>query len=844
LKGNPKMKNRPFVILVVSLTATVMLVTMFWLMGNAKGPTDSEHLAPDTLSGLNSSSDTPSISAIQPDSSPNDLDTLVFITGTGFTAGMTGTQVITLPTAALGNVEISDLGIITSTFTNGDMFTGVHWITGTVMTATVPWGMDPGTYTLTVANPDGNSASLPNAFDVYQGFGVWNTGDLYGGLIGQIVLDAANPETLYAPSYDVGLFRSQDGGASWSFQFAGHAGDPVIDPSSPSRIYLFGPWTIYRSDDQGATWTPLELNFPYGALPGADCHWHVRPFVHPATGSLYALACGGKHIGSGMLRSMDHGETWQPITVESGLTDTGLIAMAFHPTDPLKMYVGTSSGSIFQSLDGGSTWSFVSKPVATVESMAVNPFGNQELWVANDDFFGAPCEVVKSTNSQLTEWRTLLTADQRGCESTSINFSTTTPGTAYVAGLKTTDWGDTWSSIAPDDSSIEDIALHPSDPHVLYLADKWAGVYKTTDGGATWQVTNQGITALTPNELATPPNQVETVYAMVGDSWKGILKTTDGGASWQLLPIEDAVSIDSMLIDPETTTRIYVGAHAHVYISTDSGRKWTPSEYMTKPDEYNNCYHWSEALLAIPNRPGTLLAGVRFHCGDQWSAPGGIYRSTDYGETWTYIDFNQPISMVNALAYDPDNPLIVYLGTGEHAVGGTGIWRSTDAGVSWSRMGSDVPEMDVVENIAVEPGTQFVYAATAEGLFLSKDSGLTWAPAPDPYIGNIEQLLFAGDPPVFYAATLQGLIRSIAGGKSWQSAAGVLGQMSIYSLANVTSTDRETLYAGTTGGSVTSLTAQSSDLVNSTLVNAGVYRYTTLRPKRLYLPIMFTLKEQ
>ena len=98
------------------------------------------------------------------------------------------------------------------------------------------------------------------------------------------------------------------------------------------------------------------------------------------------------------------------------------------------------------------------------------------------------------------------------------------------------------------------------------------------------------------------------------------------------------------------------------------------------------------------------------------------------------------------------------------------------------------------------------------------------------------------DPSVLYAATAGGLYRTENGGETWWTqAAGALGQVPIHSLATVTATDRVILYAGTTGGYVENGTAQELSLTNndSTLVNAGVYRYTTRRTWELYLPLEF-----
>ena len=135
----------------------------------------------------------PTVTAADPASAANDIDTSITITGTDFAAN---------PTVSLGSTAL----------------TNVTWANSTTLTATVPWGLDPGIYDLRVVNPDGGSGSLASAFTVTQGLGQWNAGDLFGGDIHQILMKPGDPNTLYALSYRViGLFRSDDAGEHWAF---------------------------------------------------------------------------------------------------------------------------------------------------------------------------------------------------------------------------------------------------------------------------------------------------------------------------------------------------------------------------------------------------------------------------------------------------------------------------------------------------------------------------------------------------------------------------------------------------------------------------------------------------
>lgn len=756
-----------------------------------------------------------SVTAVAPGSAPNDLDAPIVITGTGFTDGVTVT---------LNTTELAAVG----------------WASGAVLTATVPWGLEPGAYTLTVFERGGGSGSLPNAFTVTQGLGSWNATALYGGAVRGMALDPLAPATIYAAAQDVGLFRSGDGGTNWSYVFSGRAEHLAVDPLSPSRLYVGGAG-VSRSDDEGATWTLLGV--PDGT-----------PYPHPtAPGTVFFASSDESH--GGLWRSTDYGQTW--LTITAGLTDTRVTALALDPTDPITMYVGTEGGNLFLSADGGDSWAFISRPVDVIQSLAVNPRGAHEMWVSNCCFC-APGQVLKSTNPGYTAWAPV--AEPVGSAPLpTIVFPPLTwggdvySGTVFVSECfmrvhKTTDGGASWANLDPDAGGGDGhwgLALHPTDPNILHASSDWVGAYRSTDGGATWQIANQGLTAVVPKQLATIPGRPDVVYA-VTERPEGIYEATGGGEDWEFLPV--GADVQTLAVDAFTPTRLYAGGNAQPYawglrISEDGGQSWPTAVAVTATAPYSDYNAVGASLLrSDPAQPGTLLAGVNhIRFGMPPALAGTIYRSTDGGLTWdrTTMAGGPGVdgSNISDIAYDTLTPTIAYATT---EAGSRGIFRSTDGGQSWQRVGAAVPALDDGYSIAVEPVSPyrvFIWTGPGAGIYVSADHGTTWSQAVAPLQGrNVEQLLFvAGDPPILYAATTSGLMRSGSGAHDWGVAVGVLGQVPVYSLAAVREGEREIVYVGTTGGTVEA-GALSLTGDGSTLVNAGIYRQTTLRPEPEALP--------
>jgi photosystem II stability/assembly factor-like uncharacterized protein len=767
------------------------------------------------------------LTEIQPKSIPNDVDTPVEITGSGFS------NVDGLPQIFLGSTALRD----------------VAWVSDQKLTAVVPWGLSPASYTLKVVNPDGGEASLADAIEITQGIGQWNSQALDGGPV-QAVLPAKTSGVVYAYSNVTNaLYKSTDSAATWTT--VGHVGGQFLslDPNDSDVLYLGS----MRSTDGGATWQDMlpDHTWPGGGYAG----WNTRLFpdtdpLHSGTVFLAAAEIpSGSGSASGLLRSTDRGQTWT--TVEEGLLtgDTHVTAMAFGPD---AIYLGTRDGNLYQSTDGGDHWSRVGTAslLPSIGILAINPYRTSEMWVATHFETTATANILKidltdPTNAakQVDVW------DNAGDYPMTIGFIS--PDKVFIStrwdrGWITENGGTNWGSFNPADGKPGNcLSIDPNNPNTFYMADEQFGVQKTTDGGATWNHANTGLHAMAPDILAVDPSNPARVYSKISQNgWPGIFISQNGGQSWEYSRLSISTDPPEMAdFRPVTSTlaanasRVFVGAHGNgplgwgpnLYVSDDQGGTW--KRILVDPDPaYPGDFYMPWALQVDPNNANTLvmtaIIGNRSLTTNEYFSE--IYRSTNNGDTWQRINLatqlGRDVLNLRSLAFDPVDSDVVY------AAADREILKSTDNGVTWAVVKQVGADQWIGSPLTIEPVAPFrVYA----GGLVSTDAGATWNPNNLPMNGNAQMAFVPGSDTLYLAGN--GLQVSPDGGDTWKSASGGLASASISALTVAKVESRIVVYVGTPGGDALAgggLTGQSS-----TSLEAGVYRMTQIHTS-VYLPMV------
>jgi photosystem II stability/assembly factor-like uncharacterized protein len=216
----------------------------------------------------------------------------------------------------------------------------------------------------------------------------WNPGA--GGMCcHSIQLVPGNAERLYIGISAAGVFRSDDGGATWSPANSGTAADFLPDPypevgqcvhklllhaAAPGRLWQQNHCGVYRSDDGGDSWERLDGNgLPsgFGFALALDPRNPDRAYVIPEEGAEFRVTSGGR---LGVYMTADAGASWS--LTSRGLPDrawTGVLreGLASDPLDPFGVYFGTQSGSVFASTDEGESWSEIARQLPPVQSVEV-----------------------------------------------------------------------------------------------------------------------------------------------------------------------------------------------------------------------------------------------------------------------------------------------------------------------------------------------------------------------------------------------------------------------------------------------------------------------------------------
>lgn len=305
------------------------------------------------------------------------------------------------------------------------------------------------------------------------------------------------------------------------------------------------------------------------------------------------------------------------------------------------------------------------------------------------------------------------------------------------------------------------IAAHPQNPDILYVATN-DYIYKTRDGGQTWENISRGMTHSRVIAMAIDPAYSATVYA--GTKGDAIFKSHNGGQTWvsKRAGLDDVTIssvVNQFVFDPQDANHLYVATTMGVSESKDGGETWRKRMEGMK-----------EVLMVVtlcldPTRPNIMYAGTS----------GGVYRSFSGAEIWEKANEGLVppelvkssralgVTMIEVDRFEPDT---VYAATLN------GLYKSMDKGAAWKRIGEKLTDPIIPVMVLDRTRKGVLYIAGRFGVLRSEDGGDTWQTLNQGLATlNVRSLVQSPiDPKVFYLGTNgSGMYRSEDAGESWHA---------------------------------------------------------------------------
>ena len=277
----------------------------------------------------------------------------------------------------------------------------------------------------------------------------------------------------------------------------------------------------------------------------------------------------------------------------------------------------------------------------------------------------------------------------------------------------------------PGEIQIRALAISPHNPHHIFAGSE-VGLYRSEDKGANWELLESPLDGLQIWSVAVHPTDPDIIFA--GTKPPGVFRSQDGGKRWEKVSIDiaeqclaGAPKVTNIVFDPRDPRTVWVGVEIDgVFRSRDGGDTWTHLPALGS-DPINQDIHGVAISLSQPTK---ILA----------TTPNGIWTSLDEGESWTLRGFprfyeKDRISYCRGVALKADDPEVIFVGNGDFIPGKTGaIQRSTDGGKTWEVVPLPVAPNSTIYWFATHPADPNIIVANSLNgyVYTSSDGGESW----------------------------------------------------------------------------------------------------------------------
>ena len=326
-----------------------------------------------------------------------------------------------------------------------------------------------------------------------------------------------------------------------------------------------------------------------------------------------------------------------------------------------------------------------------------------------------------------------------------------------------------------------------SQAHTFLMGTTGGGVWKTEDAGQVWTNISDGFFGGSIGAIGVAPSDPNVIYVGTGSAdvrgnssqGRGVWKSLDAGKSWHFIGLPESGAIRRLAIHPSNPELVYVAAFGHmfgknrergVYRTRDGGATWQQVLFL-------NDSTGASDIVMNPRNPRILYAGIWRAERKPWTmisgAPeGGVYKSTDGGDTWAKLGGGLPVGLVGKVgvtvsAANPDRVWAII-----EAEPAGGVYRSDDAGKTWTRTNSENSLRQrawYYTRIESDPRDENTVYALNTSLFRSIDGGKTFTVIPVPHGDTHDLWINPDDPRTMVLGDDGGAVVTLTNGKSWSS---------------------------------------------------------------------------
>jgi photosystem II stability/assembly factor-like uncharacterized protein len=346
-----------------------------------------------------------------------------------------------------------------------------------------------------------------------------------------------------------------------------------------------------------------------------------------------------------------------------------------------------------------------------------------------------------------------------------------------------------WRTVGPNRGGrVTSVTGVPSQPSTFYMGVASGGVWKTTNAGHDWlPISDRHFEVASIGDIAVAPSDPDIVYVGTGSdglrsnvsTGRGVYRSGDAGQNWQFAGLRDVGQIGAVRVHPTNPEVVYVAAVGNafkpnadrgIFKTTDGGRSWRKVLFISdstgaadvelQPGNPNVVF---AVMSRAERKPWTIISGAN---------EGGIYKSTDAGETWTKLTAGLPNGLVGKgnIGVTAANPSRLYLLY--EAKPGGGMYRSDDAGATWTQttnMPALIQRPFYYTTLTADPTNADVVWAGAEGFYRSTDAGRTFRSVPTPHGDNHDIWINPNNANILVQANDGGANVSLDGGRTWST---------------------------------------------------------------------------